>query len=303
MSGQEDLMSHGGRVIGVHWLLPLLLFTPGLAMAQEVPSPEASSSPPPAARHEDGVEQVGGIAAGDSNVRHLLSPIERERMALLLNMPREARSRWARELFAQEPTCAEAQHVALKHFNITPENLADMRQRLKGKGALPVTVLSREFEGTAAQRRVRVRSSLGVPTNVTREGHHAKRQRYVGILSMNTPHLVFNTSILQSYGWTKIQHLVLKRVHGYYFLRRQYQTRLYVDPPTEGRAYATLALPISTHTGMIDNYTGGWFSRQLELVRLRGHLGPGQGGRKVAGPQTLGLGTMMNREPGAGNEK
>jgi hypothetical protein len=269
------------------WLVATLLAViPQLAAAQEArppepapasaadpatvppaePAPERATEPAAPPGQQEGPEKADerpDAVTDNFTAPNILSPFEQKRLNLLLSMTEEQRSEWLQRKFAREPTCAESQQAGLRNFRITPEDLDSQRRRLQNKGAVPVILLSQEFENTSSGRALDVNSSMRIPTHTTTESQRAHRTRTVGIFSMNMPHLVFNTSVLQSYGWTQIQHHVLKMVHAFFYLRRQYMTRLFITPPTEARAYASLALPISTHTGLLDNYTGGWFSRQL----------------------------------------
>jgi hypothetical protein len=238
-------------------------------LSQGDPAAAASSSQPAAPRGSNSswamasTPEAALAAQGRITEAEIRSVKARQRIAILRTMTREERTRWTEDLFAREPTVQQVQRAALEHFRITPDDMANLRRRLQHKGAMPVVLLSQAYEQAAAQRVIRVKSSLDIPTNTTADAYRAKQMRSVALMSLNLPHLVFNVSVLQSYGWTLIQHHVLKMILLWYFIRRQFQTRLFVNTPEEPRAFTSLALPIRTRSGLMDSYTGGWFTRQL----------------------------------------
>jgi hypothetical protein len=169
----------------------------------------------------------------------------------------------AKQIMAAEPEVRLVQQVALEHFRVDPNALDRLRHLLRAKGGAPVVVLSQKYENLEARRHYTIASSLPQETNRTDDSHRGQRLRSAAVLSMDVPQAIFNTSHLQTYTFALIQRHVLVLVLQTYYIRRQLQLRLLVDPPADPRAYTSLSLRVRASTGILDSYTGGWFSQNL----------------------------------------
>ena len=90
---------------------------------------------------------------------------------------------------------------------------------------------------------------------------------YVGLsasLTWNLDRLVFNAEELDVMSLIGIQDGIQREVTTLYYVRRRLQIEQMLNPPTTVSARVAAELRLEELTGLLDAYTGGFFSRSLK---------------------------------------
>lgn len=164
--------------------------------------------------------------------------------------------------FEHEPTIRDVQKAAISYYKVDPDTINTMRSRTKTKALLPALSIG-------------VTNSLSSYNNdiddiVFRERGIAIRERQTadflgvsGSVSWRLDRLVFNVEELDVLSLVGIQDGIQREVTALYYVRRRLQIQLLLNPPKalEGRISARLRL--EELTGLLDAYTGGFFSKKM----------------------------------------
>lgn len=178
---------------------------------------------------------------------------------------RNARIKKAIKYMAQEPSIVDIQQLALKYFKLHPEAIDEIRDAISSRGGVPSISIGGNYNRGDRDR------NIDDPLQVIQTQDDWGENVYGGSITLewNLPELVFNPSELQSYALVGVQLNILKEVTRIYFIRRQLMLSLFVDPPEDERARIALQLRINEMTALIDAFTGGQFSQELQRRGLQ----------------------------------
>ena len=173
---------------------------------------------------------------------------------------REARVRAALERMESEPTIIEVHRAALRYFRVHPEAVERIRRAAVRRAGAPVMTLTGRYEYVNSTRDVAVTPDY----QFTDDQFGSNVAGGSLSLSWNFPGLVFNPAELQTYALIGIQMNVLKEVTRLYYVRRQLLLSLLADPPDDPRTRVAMRMRVEEFTSLIDSFTGGWFSRNID---------------------------------------
>ena len=164
--------------------------------------------------------------------------------------------------FDNEPTVREVQKAAIEYYNVSPDTIASLRSRARNKALLPGLSIG----GSTYKQS----SSLAVDDIVYRAIGTARFEdqngAYYGAsasLSWNLDRLVFNAEELDVMSLIGIQDGIQREVTTLYYVRRRLQIEQLLNPPSTTAARIASQLRLEELTGLLDAYTGGFFSRAV----------------------------------------
>ena len=165
--------------------------------------------------------------------------------------------------FEHEPAIREVQIAAINYYNVSPERISSLRSRTRTKALVPgvtvgVTNSLSSFE-------------LGVDDIIFRNTNELARIEkqsadflgFTGSLSWGLDRLVFNAEELDVMSLIGIQDGIQREVTALYYVRRRLQIELELNPPSTLEARLSGRLRLEELTGLLDAYTGGFFSREI----------------------------------------
>jgi len=168
--------------------------------------------------------------------------------------------------FDNEPTVREVQKAAIEYYNVSPDTIASLRSRARHKALLPGLSIG----GSTYKQS----SSLAVDDIVYRAIGIARFEdqngAYYGAsasLSWNLDRLVFNAEELDVMSLIGIQDGIQREVTTLYYVRRRLQIEQLLNPPSTTAARIASQLRLEELTGLLDAYTGGYFSRANKRAR------------------------------------
>jgi len=171
--------------------------------------------------------------------------------------------------FDNEPTVREVQKAAIEYYNVSPDTIASLRSRARSKALLPGLSIG----GSTYKQS----SSLAVDDIVYRAIGIARFEdqngAYYGAsasLSWNLDRLVFNAEELDVMSLIGIQDGIQREVTTLYYVRRRLQIEQLLNPPSTTAARIASQLRLEELTGLLDAYTGGFFSRAVNKRGKRG---------------------------------
>lgn len=182
--------------------------------------------------------------------------------------------------FDNEPTIREVQKAAIKYYKVDPDTINSLRGRSRLKALVPGLTVG--FTNSVSS------FNNDIDDIIFRARGIAIQERstgdFIGVsasAAWKLDRLVFNVEELDVLSLIGIQDGIQREVTALYYVRRRLQIQLLLNPPAalEGRISARLRL--EELTGLLDAYTGGYFSRRIGGKKAA-HL-PG-GGDVVALP-------------------
>lgn len=164
--------------------------------------------------------------------------------------------------FENEPTLREVQLAAIEYYNVSPDTIRSLRSRARRKALMPgLSVGGSTF---------RQSSALAVDDIIFRAAGIARfedqNSAYVGVtasLSWNLDRLVFNAEELDVMSLIGIQDGIQREVTTLYYVRRRLQIEQQLSPPSTLAARLGAELRLEELTGLLDAYTGGFFSKAI----------------------------------------
>jgi hypothetical protein len=157
----------------------------------------------------------------------------------------------------REPRVMDCVRVALRHFRVHPETLDSLRASARARALLPILTGGYRLDdarGVSAQ-------AVTITNPTLTDANTANRVHSISAGAVwDLRELAFNPAQVQVYGLVGIQQDVMLEVVRTYYLRRQLQVRLFLKPPQDPLARATLELRVEEYAAMLDAMTGGFFS-------------------------------------------
>jgi len=165
--------------------------------------------------------------------------------------------------FRNEPTIREVQVAAIEYYNVSPDTIKALRGRTHKKALMPgLTVGGSTYRQSSA---LSVDDIIYRPVGIAR--FEDQNGVYVGLsasLTWNLDRLVFNAEELDVMSLIGIQDGIQREVTTLYYVRRRLQIEQMLNPPTSVSARVAAELRLEELTGLLDAYTGGFFSRSLK---------------------------------------
>jgi len=164
--------------------------------------------------------------------------------------------------FDNEPSVRQVQLAAIEYYNVSPDTIQSLRSRARRKALLPGLSLG----GSTFKQS----SSLAVDDIVYRaigiarfEDQNAAYYGASASLTWNLDRLVFNAEELDVMSLIGIQDGIQREVTTLYYVRRRLQIEQLLNPPTTTAARIAAELRLEELTGLLDAYTGGFFSKSI----------------------------------------
>ena len=171
--------------------------------------------------------------------------------------------------FADEPSIRDVQVAAIEYYNVSPDTIRSLRSKARSKALMPGLSLG----GSVWKQS----SSLAVDDIIYRAVGIARYEDQNGVftganatLSWGLDKLVFNAEELDVMSLIGIQDGIQREVTTLYYVRRRLQIEQLLNPPTTVPARIAAELRLEELTGLLDAYTGGYFSKAVKRKRKGG---------------------------------
>jgi hypothetical protein len=165
--------------------------------------------------------------------------------------------------FDKEPAIREVQLAAIKYYNVSPERISSLRSRTRSKALVPG--ISIGVTNSLSSFNLAVDDIVFRQRGVARfEDQTADFLGFTASASWGLDRLVFNAEELDVMSLIGIQDGIQREVTALYYVRRRLQIELELNPPTTLEARLSGRLRIEELTGLLNAYTGGYFSREIE---------------------------------------
>jgi len=168
--------------------------------------------------------------------------------------------------FDDEPTVRQVQVAAVSYYNVSPDAIQSLRSRAHNKAWLPsLTVGAQTWKQS---------QSLAVDDIIYRAIGIARFEDQNGAfygatasVSWSLDKLVFNAEELDVMSLVGVQDGVQREVTTLYYVRRKLQVDLLLNPPANTNMKVMAELRLQELTGLLDAYTGGFFSKNVKKTR------------------------------------
>lgn len=165
--------------------------------------------------------------------------------------------------FDNEPAIREVQLAAIKYYNVSPERISSLRSRTRSKALVPG--ISIGVTNSLSTFHLAVDDIIFRNRDIARyEDQNADFLEFSASASWGLDRLVFNAEELDVMSLIGIQDGIQREVTALYYVRRRLQIELELNPPTSLEARLSGRLRIEELTGLLNAYTGGYFSREVE---------------------------------------
>jgi hypothetical protein len=165
--------------------------------------------------------------------------------------------------FDNEPQIREVQLAAIRYYNVSPERIASLRSRTRSKALVPG--ISVGVTNSLSTFHLAVDDIIFRQRDIARyEDQNADFLEFTASASWGLDRLVFNAEELDVMSLIGIQDGIQREVTALYYVRRRLQIELELNPPTTLEARLSGRLRIEELTGLLNAYTGGYFSREVE---------------------------------------
>lgn len=166
------------------------------------------------------------------------------------------------EKFDHEPKIREVQVAAIKYYNVSPSKIASLRSRTRSKALIPGVSVGFTNSLSSFNRSVDdiIFRNVGI---AKLEEQNADFLGFSASASWSLDRLVFNAEELDVMSLIGIQDGLQREVTALYYVRRRLQIEMLLNPPKTLAARLSGRLRLEELTGLLDAYTGGYFSRQI----------------------------------------
>ena len=165
--------------------------------------------------------------------------------------------------FDNEPAIREVQVAAINYYNVSPERISSLRSRTRSKALVPG--ISIGVTNSLSSFHLAVDDIIFRNRDIARfEDQNADFLEFTAAASWGLDRLVFNAEELDVMSLIGIQDGIQREVTALYYVRRRLQIELELNPPTSLEARLSGRLRLEELTGLLDAYTGGFFSREIE---------------------------------------
>jgi hypothetical protein len=165
--------------------------------------------------------------------------------------------------FKDEPSVREVQRAAIAYYNVSPDVIQSLRGKARRKAMLPgLTISGATYKSTSA---LAVDDIIYRPVGIAQ--YQDQNYAYTGAsatLTWSLDKLVFNAEELDVMSLIGIQDGIQREVTTLYYVRRRLQIEQLLNPPTTTAARIAAELRLEELTGLLDAYTGGFFSKSIK---------------------------------------
>jgi hypothetical protein len=171
--------------------------------------------------------------------------------------------------FDNEPSVREVQKAAIEYYNVSPDTIQSLRSRARHKALLPGLAIggSTYKQSTSLAVDDIVYRAIGIARFEDQNGAYYGAN---ATLTWNLDRLVFNAEELDVMSLIGIQDGIQREVTTLYYVRRRLQIEQLLNPPSTTSARIASQLRLEELTGLLDAYTGGFFSRSISKKIRRG---------------------------------
>lgn len=165
--------------------------------------------------------------------------------------------------FDHEPAIRDVQVAAIKYYNVSPQKIASLRGRTRSKALVPGVSIGFTNSLSSFNRSVDdiIFRNLGISKI---EDQNADFLGFSASASWDLSRLVFNAEELDVMSLIGIQDGLQREVTALYYVRRRLQIESLLNPPKSLASRLSNRLRLEELTGLLDAYTGGYFSREIE---------------------------------------
>jgi hypothetical protein len=184
--------------------------------------------------------------------------------ALLAPQPASADPEVERFLarFSHEPTIREVQVAAIEYYNVSPSAIESLRTRARRKALVPGVSLG--FTNSLSSYSAAIDDIIYRQRGIAVfQDQSADFLSFDVALNWSLDRLVFNAEQLDVMALIGIQDGVQREVTSLYYIRRRLQIELELNPPSTLEARLSGQLRLEELTGLLDAYTGGFFSEAI----------------------------------------
>lgn len=166
------------------------------------------------------------------------------------------------EKFDHEPKIREVQVAAIKYYNVSPSKIASLRSRTRSKALIPGVSIGFTNSLSSFNRSVDdiIFRNVGI---AKLEEQNADFVGFSASASWSLDRLVFNAEELDVMSLIGIQDGLQREVTALYYVRRRLQIEMLLNPPKTLASRLSGRLRLEELTGLLDAYTGGYFSRRI----------------------------------------
>lgn len=170
------------------------------------------------------------------------------------------------EKFDHEPKIREVQVAAIKYYNVSPSKIASLRSRTRSKALIPG--ISVGFTNSLSSFNRSVDDIIFRNVGIAKlEEQNADFVGFSASASWSLDRLVFNAEELDVMSLIGIQDGLQREVTALYYVRRRLQIEMLLNPPKTLASRLSGRLRLEELTGLLDAYTGGYFSRKITKNR------------------------------------
>ncbi len=166
------------------------------------------------------------------------------------------------EKFAHEPKIRQVQVAAIKYYNVSPDKISSLRSRTRTKALIPG--ISVGFTNSLSSFNRSVDDIIFRNVGIAKlEEQTADFLGFSASASWSLDRLVFNAEELDVMSLIGIQDGLQREVTALYYVRRRLQIEMLLNPPKTLASRLSGRLRLEELTGLLDAYTGGYFSKQI----------------------------------------
>ena len=172
------------------------------------------------------------------------------------------------ERFDFEPTIRETQVAAIRYYNVNPENITSLRKRARTKALVPGVSLGFSNSLTSFNRDVNDIIFRQLGSKIIEQ----QTSDFIGFTasaSWTFDRLIFNAEELDVLSLIGIQDGLQREVTALYYVRRRLQIEVLLNPAESLEGRLSTRLRMEELTGLLNAYTGGFFSKAIEERRSK----------------------------------
>jgi hypothetical protein len=171
--------------------------------------------------------------------------------------------------YQNEPNVREVQLAAIRYYNVSPERIASLRGRTRSKALVPGVTVG--FTNSLSSWHMGVDDIIFRNTGELAriEDQSADYKGFTASLAWGLDRLVFNAEELDVMSLIGIQDGIQREVTTLYYVRRRLQIEQLLNPPSTVAARIAAELRLEELSGLLDEYTGGYFSKQIGKAKKR----------------------------------
>lgn len=164
--------------------------------------------------------------------------------------------------FDHEPKIRQVQVAAINYYNVSPSKIASLRTRTRTKALIPGISVGVTNSLSSFNRAVDdiIFRNVGI---AKLEEQSADFFGFSASASWSLDRLVFNAEELDVMSLIGIQDGLQREVTALYYVRRRLQIEILLNPPKELASRLSGRLRLEELTGLLDAYTGGYFSKEI----------------------------------------